>query len=188
MWTGRLTLNQIWTYVRVSEPILVDEISIHWGGYDASTRGRHFIAKVDPSNHARLIGLVAISDWITVPQGRRWHSTTIKEKFIEPGHYAVGIFGDNRSRRIMSEWNGAFENKIFVLTTNTFDPTSTGRQWKSSPEGALPVKLTYETAGRVKVNVNGSWKTGSVYVNVNGSWKKAKTVWTNVNGTWKRGE
>ncbi len=38
----------------------------------------------------------------------------------------------------------------------------------------------------IRINVNGTWKTGTPYVNVNGTWKKG-TAYINVNGTWKKG-
>ena len=38
----------------------------------------------------------------------------------------------------------------------------------------------------IRVNVNGTWKTGTPYINVNGTWKKG-TAYINVNGTWKKG-
>lgn len=66
----------------------------------------------------------------------------------------------------------------------------TGQQGSSvsaKPIGFAIMSLTIpKLSGVARVNVNGTWKTGTVYVNVNGTWKQG-IPYINVNGTWKQG-
>lgn len=39
--------------------------------------------------------------------------------------------------------------------------------------------------GGMKLDVSGTWKTGTVWRNVGGTWKRAARVYRNVGGTWK---
>lgn len=186
LWTGVRNMNQLWTYVYIAEPILVSRIDVYWGGYDNPTSGRHFIARIDPSNHARLTGHIVYSSVISVPQGRGWRSASVPETLLEPGHYAVGIFADYLGRRTVGEWNGRWSNRVHYATGSNYQSVANGGTWNSGNNGCMPVLLVYESAGRVNLKVGNSWRKGQAHIKVNGSWRKAKAVWVRVNGVWRR--
>lgn len=187
LWTGVRTLNQMWSVTYISDPILVSSIDIYWGGYDAPTRGRHFIARVDGNNQSQLQGLVALSDWIGVGQGRAFRKGNIPETLLEPGHYAVGVFGDFLGRRVAGEWNPVYWGTIYTVTSQSFNDKARGTAWGGGGQGVLPFHLIYENAGRMHVKVSGSWRKGkATHLKVSGTWRKAKAVWVKSNGVWRR--
>ena len=181
-WTGIRTLNQMWSLFRVTEPIVVNRIDIVWGGYDKPTDGRHFIAKINQDG--TLGGLVVRSGIIKVPQGRAWRTASVPDTYLEPGDYAVGFIGNYLGRRIASTWNGRWQNLIYAGYTQSLNGNLKGQIWQRN--GVIPCRLQYQPAGRIAVNVNGSYRKGQAFVNVNGSWRRAKAVWVNVNGSWRR--
>lgn len=191
MWTGLNYLNQIWSAIKITEPIILTQIQIHWGGYDSTAYGAHFIAKIGV-NQSDLNGSIVQSSTISVPQGRAWRTASVTPTFLEPGTYAVGVYGNPSYRRTCSRWSPVSGVSSIWTSTETsgYDPYSNGTVWDDGTpiQNVLPAILTYEPAGRMWVNANGTWKHGQSWVNVNGVWKKAKGVWVNSNGTWKRGQ
>jgi hypothetical protein len=183
-WTGINTLNQSWSYFYVPEPIIIDRIDVNWGGYDRATSGRHFIAKVDGVNASKLRGLVVASNMINVPQGRAWRSASVPETFLEAGHYAVGVWGDPKGRRIYANYPGDRGTTQYeALTISGLNATITGKPYKSV---VIPSRLRYELAGRVKIRAGGSWRNGNCFVKVGGVWRRAKSIWVKVGGTWRQ--
>lgn len=186
-WTGVNTYNQLWSLFIVREPIIVNSIDIHWGGYGQSTRGRHFIARVDPPyDIPDLLGNVVHSAVFNVGQGRKWRRANITPTLIEPGRYAIGVWGDPNGRRTVSEWNSDYSSLLYVHTNKAYSGSVSGKRWRGN--GILPVRLNGEPAGRVKVRVGGSWRDGQVWVKSGGSWRKAKSIWVKSGGTWRRGK
>jgi hypothetical protein len=180
-WTGRNSYNQFWSYLRVTEPILVTSIECLWGGYASGTSGRHFIAKYEPNSN--LGGMVVYSGIVSVNQGRRWRTANIKDTFLEPGEYAVGVWADPRGRRQFAQWIDDVGLLVHASTEKNIDGNANGIGWEAN--GVLPVRLNYETAGRMSVKANGTWRTGRAYVNVNGAYREAKAVWVKSNGVWR---
>jgi len=181
----------MWSYMRVDEPILVTRIDVFWGGYDRATSGRHFIAKVDPNNRGRLQGFVALSGIVSVSQGRAWRSANISEVLLEPGHYAVGIWGDFLGRRTAGIWNSRFENVTYVSPQSAPNAWASGTHWSpghGKGYGVIPCSLVYEPAGRARVRAGGVWRTGKGWARSGGVWRKAKAVWVKANGVWRRGK
>lgn len=186
LWTGRYTLNQIWSYFRVDEPIIVNSIEVYWGGYSAPTSGKHFIAKWTSGDGKKLGSLIVTSDTIKVPQGRGWRKANCKPTLLEPGVYAVGLWGDHLENRTVGMWNGDGGNVTYLVHTTKISGNVTGKAWDGAGKGVLPCRLNYEPAGRVKIKISGSWRNGQVWVKVSNSWRKAKSVWVKVSGTWRR--
>lgn len=69
-----------------------------------------------------------------------------------------------------------------TVTYNT--TTSYSIDWEANKSGLTVYAVWAKDEGKVRINVNGTWKEGTPYVNVNGVWKKGKP-YINVNGTWK---
>lgn len=189
MWTGIRTLNQIWSYFYVEEAIEVTSIDAYWGGYDAPTSGKHFIAKWTPGNGAKLGGIIAVSDTVNVPQGRGWRSAKVKPVTLQPGAYAVGIWGHYLQRRTNGLWNGDGGGTAYSATANTLSGTATGSVWDGYGKGhVLPTRLNGQATGRMHIKAGGAWRDGQAHVKVNGTWRKAKSVWVKQNGAWRRGK
>lgn len=186
-WTGIRNLNQVWSYFYVDEPIIVTHIDVYWGGYDRRTSGRHFIARWTAGNGADLNGIIALSDSISVPQGRAWRSARIKETLLEPGGYAVGIFGAYLDRRTFGMWEGDRGGATYLKTTNNIDGQAVGVPWTGGYRGnVIPSRLQYEPAGRANIKVGNTWRKGQAHVKANGAWRNAKAVWVKSNGIWRR--
>lgn len=185
LWTGVRNLNQVWSMITVTEPIIVESIDVYWGGYGDRTSGKHFIARMNGSS---LGGLVASSSVIGVSQGRHWRRASVSPTLLEPGNYAVGVWGNYTERRQFGLQSGD-GNATYTSTESSLDGRSSGTYWGTPNSGGglvIPARLNGEPAGRMSVNVNGVSRKGNAWVNVNGVNRKAKSVWVNVNGIWRR--
>lgn len=189
MWSGVKTLNQLWSYMKVDEPIYVDSIEVYWGGYRGKTKGRHFIAKWTAGNGGKLGDIVARTESINVPQGRGWRKAKLsKPVLLQPGSYAVGVWGDHLEDRTLGIWDGDGGGAIYCKYTTTVEKT-TGTKWSpghGKGNGVVPVRLNGEPAGGISVRVGGSWRKKATWVKVGGTWRQAKSVWVRVGGTWRR--
>lgn len=188
-WTGIRNLNQVWSYFRVDDPIIVQSIEVFWGGYDRSTSGRHFISRWNPGDGFNLDGLIVASGTINVPQGRAWRTANIRDTFLEPGAYAVGIWGDYYDRRTFGLWNGDGGGATYVDTQKSLNGSAIGKAWDDRGAGnVIPCRFNYEPAGRMHVNIGGSHRAGQAWINTGGSFRKGRGAWVNSNGVWRRGQ
>lgn len=182
-WTGVNTRNQMWSLIRVTEPIIVKRIDVHWGGYDKGTQGRHFIAEV--SNN-RLGKILAQSRVISVPQNRAWRSADVPDTLLEPGIYAVGVWADHLGRRIVSTWRGATGSITYTHTNTSITGNVTGDAWRSN--GVIPCVLHGESASQMSIRVGTTWRKGQVHIHIGSSWRKSKAIFIRVGSTWRRGK
>lgn len=78
-------------------------------------------------------------------------------------------------------------NTTYYIRVNQNDSTlETAKSFYQTVNASSVAKATFETYQAIRVNVNGTWKTGTAFVNVNGTWKRGNP-YVNVNGTWKIG-
>lgn len=190
-WTGNYTKNQMWSYFKVTEPIEIDSIDILWGGYDAPTRGRHFIAKWTAGNGKKLGGLVVQSGMINVSQGRKWRRANVRKTLLQPGSYAVGIWGHYIGRRIVQAHAGKHGGSSIYTYQNSYGGSKSpnykanGKFWRNKP-GVIPARLNGKSPNNVRVKVGNTWRTGEAFVKVGSSWRRAKGVYVKVGNSWRR--
>lgn len=182
-WTGVNTRNQMWSLVRITEPIIVDSIDVHWGGYDKGTQGRHFIAEV---NNNQLGRVLVQSRVINVPQNRGWRSADVPKTLIEPGTYAVGIWGDHLGRRIVSTWRGTIGSVTYTHTNKSISENVSGDAWRSN--GVIPCRINGENASQMSVRVGTIYRKGQVHIRIGTVWRKSKAVFVRIGGAWRRGK
>lgn len=187
MWSGVRTLNQLWSFFRITEPMYVTSIDAYWGGYRGSTKGRHFIAKWTTGNGARLGNIVVQSSMINVPQGRGWRRANCTKTYLEPGSYAVGIWGDHLGSRTPGLWTGDGGSAMYARYTTSVTGNTTGSKWGGySSSHVIPMRINYESAGHIWVRSGSTWRKGQAWVKSGSTWRRAKGVYVRSGSTWRR--
>lgn len=181
-WTSARDKNQMWSFFRVTRAIYINKIDIHWGGYDRPTKGRHFIAQYTGNSIGKIL---AMSEVINVSQGRKWRSANVPYTRLEPGMYAVGIWGDYYGRRAVSQYIDSEGLLTFTRTTTRLTGNVDGLRWRA--RGVIPSRLSYEPAGRTRVKVGSTWREGQAHIKVGSTWRRAQAIWVKVGSTWRRG-
>jgi hypothetical protein len=184
-WTGVNNQNQVWSYVRVSAPILVTDIYVRWSGYGAEAYAFHCIWDTSGNLLVKSNTVTAASRSASGANDE-WHNIAVTPTYLPAGDYRVGIWCNPAYPRWWTQWYNGTVNNYSYMTTATSSPIGVNSWSGSDTSGVIASTLLGEDAGRAWVNDGGTWKKGQVWVNNAGTWTRAKAVWVNNGGTWVR--
>lgn len=180
VWTGTNTLNEIWSQINVSSPLMASAINIYWCAYSGTTYGYHMIWDVNGN-------IVVQSGQVSVGTTAQWVTANISSTLLSAGTYYIGIWGNPAYNRYIPQWSTSTGNSnLYQLTATGGSGPISNTSATINSNGVIGGSIDGTPAGMVWVNQLGTWKHGIVWVNQLGTWKQAQAVWINQLGTWKQ--